>query len=394
MSSSSSVSSGQGNLYDRLVFGNSKWVLLVFLVLLLGLAKFASNFRLDASSDSLVLENDQSLKYFREVVSKYNTADLLIITYSPYGDLFDDETLNDLSALREKILKVDMVAGVNSILDVPLTQSPPVTLAELASSPQTLLDERTDRNLARKEFLESELFKNLLVSNDLGTTAIAVSVEADDVLNGLLSKRNELRELRSSGQATKAQLLELEEVTLKHQARAKQFGDRQANLVANMRELIDQHRDSAKLFLGGVPMIAADSVSFIEGDVLVFGSSALLVIILILAIAFRQVGWVLMPLLNCVATGFLMVCLLGLLNWPISVVSSNFLSLLLIITLSLNIHLIVRYRELAKEHPEQEQRLLLSATVRSKFIPCVYTCLLYTSPSPRDLSTSRMPSSA
>ena len=323
MSSSSSLSSGQSNLYDRLVFGNSKWVLLVFLFLLIGLAKFASNFRLDASSDSLVLENDQSLKYFREVVSKYNTADLLIITYSPKGDLFDDETLNDLSELREKILKVDMVAGVNSILDVPLTQSPPVTLAELASSPQTLLDERTDRNLARKEFLESELFKNLLVSNDLGTTAIAVSVEADDVLNGLLSKRNQLRELRSSGQATKDQLQELEEVSLKHQARAKKFGDRQAYLVANMRELIDQHRDKAKLFLGGVPMIAADSVSFIEGDVLVFGSSALLVIILILAIAFRQVGWVLMPLLNCVATGFLMVCLLGLLNWPISVVSSN-----------------------------------------------------------------------
>ena len=248
-SSSSSLSSGQGNLYDRLVFGNSKWVLLIFLFLLIGLAKFASNFRLDASSDSLVLENDQSLKYFREVVSKYNTADLLIITYSPNGDLFDDETLNDLSALREKILKVDMVAGVNSILDVPLTQSPPVTLAELASSPQTLLDERTDRNLARKEFLESELFKNLLVSSDLGTTAIAVSVEADDVLNGLLSKRNELRELRSTGQATKLQLLELEEVSLKHQSRAKKFGDRQANLVANMRDLIDQHRDKAKLFL-------------------------------------------------------------------------------------------------------------------------------------------------
>ena len=368
-------SSLENNFYDRLVFGHSKWVLLAFVVLLVGLSKYAANFRLDASSDSLVLENDQSLKYFREVVSKYSAADLLIVTYSPKGDLFDDSTLNDLSALREKILKVDMVAGVNSILDVPLTQSPPVTLAELASSPQTLLDERTDRELVKKEFLESELFKDLLVSDDLGTTAIAISVQSDQLLNQLLTRRNELRELRANEAASPEQLQELEKITLEHQARAEEFGERQATLVANMRELLDQHRDKAKLFLGGVPMIAADSVSFIEGDVVVFGTAALVVIVLILSIAFRQLGWIIMPLINCVATGFLMVCLLGLLNWPISVVSSNFLSLLLIITLSLNIHLIVRYRELAKEFPDKDQRSLLSATVRSKFIPCIYTAL-------------------
>ena len=367
--------SKSNSLYDKLVFSNAKWVLLAFVVLLLGLSKFAGNFRLDASSDSLVLENDQSLKYFREVVSKYSAADLLIVTYSPKADLFDDATLSDLAELRESILELDMVAGVNSILDMPLTQSPPVTLAELASSPQTLLDERTDRKLARKEFGESELFKNLLVSNDLSTTAIAVAVEADVELSNLVNRRDELRELRASKSASKAQLQELAAVTLKHQARAEEFGERQAKLVAQMRLLIDKYRDNAKLFLGGVPMIAVDSVSFIEGDVVVFGASALLVIIVILAIAFRQVGWVVMPLINCMTTGFLMVCLLGLLNWPISVVSSNFLSLLLIITLSLNIHLIVRYRELAKERPDETQQALLSATVRSKFIPCVYTAL-------------------
>lgn len=361
--------------YDKLVFKHAKLLLVVFALILLGLSQFASNFRLDASSDSLVLENDESLKYFREVVSKYSAADLLIVTYSPKQDLFDDETLNDLAELREKILRLESVAGVNSILDVPLTQSPPVTLAELASAPQTLLDDRTDRKLAREEFRSSELFKNLLVSDDLSTTAIAVSVESDQTLSALLTRRNELRELKATNGATPEQLQELKRVTLEHQAQSEVFGERQATLVAQMRTLIDQHRDKADMFLGGVPMIAADSVSFIEGDVVVFGGSALLVIVLILAIAFRQVGWVMMPLLNCVATGFLMVCLLGLLNWPISVVSSNFLSLLLIITLSLNIHLIVRYRELAKEFPQSTQQALLSATVRSKFIPCVYTAL-------------------
>lgn len=363
------------SLYNTLVFENAKWVLFLFALLLVGLSQFASNFRLDNSSDSLVLENDKSLKYFQEVVSKYNAAELLIVTYSPKGDLFSDEVLADLTALREKILTLDMVAGVNSILDVPLTQSPPVTLAELASSPQTLLDDRTDRSLARKEFQTSELFSELLVSSDLKTTAIAVSLEADPVLRDLLTRRNNLRELRAEGIANQQQLSELDAVTLEYQAKSVANGERQTRLVEQMRNLIDQHRDKAKLFLGGVPMIAADSMSFIKGDVVVFGVSALLVIVLILAIAFRQLGWVMMPLINCVATGFLMVCLLGLLNWPISVVSSNFLSLLLIITLSLNIHLIVRYRELAKEFPEYSQQNLLAATVSSKFIPCVYTAL-------------------
>ncbi len=363
------------SLYNTLVFENAKWVLVLFAILLLSLAQFSSNFRLDNSSDSLVLENDSSLKYFREVVSKYSASELLIVTYSPKQDLFSNDVLADLTTLREKILTLDMVAGVNSILDVPLTQSPPVTLAELASSPQTLLDDRTDRTLAKAEFQTSELFRELLVSADLKTTAIAVSLEADPVLSNLLTKRNTLRELRAAGTATRDQLSELKSVTLEHRQMAAANGERQSRLVEQMRGLIDEHRDKAKLFLGGVPMIAADSTDFIKGDVVTFGLSALLVIVLILAIAFRQIGWVMMPLINCVTTGFLMVCLLGLLDWPISVVSSNFLSLLLIITLSLNIHLIVRYRELAKEFPEKTQQSLLSETVRSKFIPCVYTAL-------------------
>ena len=363
------------SLYDRLVFSNAKWVLIVFALLLVGLSQYASSFRLDNSSDSLVLENDQSLKYFREVVSKYSAADLLIVTYTPEEDMFSDAVLDDLLSLQTKIEKLDLVASVDSILNVPLTQSPPVTLAELASSPQTLLDERTDRALAKVEFKTSELFRELLISEDLKTTALGVSLEADQNLSSLLNRRNGLREKRADKSATAEELQELDEVSLDYQAALDAHGQRQANLVENMRALLDEHRDGAKLFLGGVPMIAADSMSFIQVDVVVFGLSALLVIILILAIAFRQLGWVVMPLLNCIATGFIMVCLLGLLNWPVSVVSSNFLSLLLIITLSLNIHLIVRYRELAKAHPEMDQIALLSDTVRSKFVPCIYTAL-------------------
>lgn len=361
--------------YDSLVFKHSKLVLLVFVLLLAMLSPFAGNFRLDASSDSLVLENDKSLKYFRDVVSKYSGAELLILTYSPKGDLFADETLEDISKLRENLLQLDHVASIISIVDAPLTQSPPVTLGELATSPQTLLDKRTDRELAKIEFRDTELYSDLLVSEDYSTTAIVVSLKDNAEVSSLFDRRDELRALRDSAEFTQELAAELEAVTLEYQDKADAFQVERSALIASVRSLMLEHQDNAKLFLGGLPMIVADSVAFINADVVVFGSAALLVIILILIIAFRQFGWVLVPLISCAATGFIIVCLLGLLNWPISVVSSNFLSLLLIITLSLNIHLIVRYRELAKLNSDFDQRTLLSQTIRSKFIPCVYTAL-------------------
>jgi len=363
------------SLYDRIIFDHSKWVLLVCTLLLIGLAQFADDFRLDASSDSLVLENDESLKYFREVVAKYDSSELLIVTYSPNEDLFSDAVLQDIKLLRERLLEVEGTKSMISILDVPLIQSPPVTLAELNGSPQTLLDEKTDRALARQELRNGPLYRDLLVSDDYSTTALVLSLQSDIEVQTLHARREALREQRAQGTLSPELSAELESVTLEHQGKAAIAQERQAALIQKVRNTIDLHRDNATLFLGGLPMIVADSISFIQADVVVFGGAALLMIVLILAIAFRQIGWVVMPLISCAATGFITVCLLGLLNWPISVVSSNFLSLLLIITLSLNIHLIVRYRELAKLNPEFDQRQLLSETVRSKFIPCVYTSL-------------------
>lgn len=363
------------SIYDKLVFAHFKWVFVFFILLIVVLTPYAKKFRLDASSDSLVLENDQSLKYFRDVVSKYSSADFLVVTYTPKGDLFSSEVLQDLVVLREKLLTVNHVNSIISILDVPLVQSPPISLAELAGRPRVLLSDETDRELAKKELSTSDLYRDLLVSNDFSTTAVIVSLETDQDVSALFQRRTELRERRAKSGLSGSEEKELEAVTLEYQSKADAFQASQSNSIDHVREIIAQHEESATLFLGGLPMIVADSVNFIKSDVRVFGSASIIVIILILIIAFRQFGWVVMPFITCATTGYIMVCLLGLLNWPISVVSSNFLSLLLIITLSLNIHLIVRYRELAKQFPSYDQRTLLSETVRSKFIPCVYTAL-------------------
>jgi len=367
--------SANQSFYDSIVLNRYLWVIAVFVAIMVSLSPFASNFRLDASSDSLVLENDESLKYFRKVVSKYASADLLVLTYAPKQDLFSDETLQDISELKAKLAKLEHVDAILSIVDVPLTQSPPLTIGELASSPRDLLDTRTNRELAKKEFTESQLYSDLLVSDDLSTTAIAISLKANEQLSVLLDQRNALREKRAEQTLSNEESEQLAQVSLEYQTQLDAFQASQASMIEQLREIITEHQQNARLFLGGLPMIVADSVSFINSDVVVFGSAAIVVIILILVIAFRQLSWVVVPLANCASTGFIIVCLLGLLNWPISVVSSNFLSLLLIITLSLNIHLIVRYRELAKQQPAAKQFDLLSETIRSKFIPCLYTAL-------------------
>ncbi|MBL4670818.1 MAG: MMPL family transporter, partial [Arenicella sp.] len=367
--------SQSNSFYDTLVFKHSKWVLVVVALVLGALWPYLDDFRLDTSSDSLVLENDKSLKYFRDVVSKYSGEELLILTYAPKGDLFADEALAEIQRLTEELKVLAPVSSVLSIIDVPLTQSPPVTLGELASSTQTLLDVRTDRVLAKKEFRDSDLYRDLLVSNDYSTTAIAVSLKSNAELSGLLARRNSLRLQRETTGLSAKQEAELSALTLEYQAKDDAFKARQSEFIEQVRGIMQPYQANAKLFLGGLPMIVADSVAFINSDFKTFGLASLALIVLILAIAFRQLGWVIMPLLTCAVTGYIMVALLGLLNWPISVVSSNFLSLLLIITLSLNIHLIVRYRELATLDPSLDQRSLLSQTVRSKFIACIYTAL-------------------
>ncbi|MFT6408060.1 MAG: putative RND superfamily exporter protein [Arenicella sp.] len=366
------------NAYDRLVLSRPLYTLALFAILLLLLSQYVENFSLDASSDSLVLENDNDLHYYQKVVTKYGSSDYLVLTYSPKSELFSDATLDDIGKLRDGLLSLPEIDSIVSILDVPLMQSPPQTLAEVNSQTHYLLDLKTDRVLAKKEFLSSPIYKDLLVSDDLSTTALIISLKADNKLRHLYRQRNELKNLSRQADFTVAQSERLSNISAAHQRLQREFQARQSKLISQVRVLITKHSAVADLFLGGIPMIVTDSIGYIKKDLLVFGALALAVIVLILALAFNQLVWVVVPLLTCLLTGFVMVCLLGLLNWPVSVVSSNFLSLLMIITLSLNIHLIVRYRELFELDPSMSSDELLKRTMHSKFIPCLYTSITTT----------------
>jgi predicted RND superfamily exporter protein len=361
--------------YNRIILGHPVITLVLAALIVAALGSYAPKFRLDASADTLVLENDQSLKYYRSIKGLYGSDDSLVLTYTPESDIFSDDVLHDLKMLRSKLEKLDGIESVVSILNVPLIKSPPVTLIELSKGIITLESPEVNLELAKKEFLTSPLYRNLLVSEDGSTTALQVNFKKDETRKILQERVDKLRAKRFEGE------LSLEDSQLLQKASEEldtHISSLQAQLSSNIiavRAIMDEHRQSAKLFLGGVPMIVNDSIDFVRHDLVVFGLSVFAILVIILTIIFRRPRWVILSMVTCAVSGFSMIGMLGLLNWPVTVVSSNFVSLLLILTLSLLVHLIVRYRELQNEQPNIDKKALILETVKSKFIPCFYTSI-------------------
>ena len=361
--------------YDALVLLRPGITLLIIALATVFFALHAPDFELDASGDSLVLENDEALNYYRSVRARYGSDDFLIVTYTPRAGLFSDAVLEDIRTLRDSLAALERVESVVSLLDVPLISSPPITLSEMSRQIRTLDSPETDRKLAQQEFINSPLYRNLLISPDGTTTALQVNFRRDETYHELLERREELRARRLDGELSEQEIIELENVSRRFDDYSAGLQDQQSEDIATVRGILDGHRERAVLHLGGVPMIVADSIDFIRYDLLTFGAGVLCFIILLLAISFRRLHWVLLPMITCLLTGLFMVGWLGLVDWPVTVVSSNFISLLLIITLSLTIHLIVRYRELHAGNPSAGQLELVRETVRTKVASCFYTAL-------------------
>jgi predicted RND superfamily exporter protein len=359
--------------YKKIILDSPKIVLLIISLIVVFFAFHATKFRLDASADSLVLENDAALKYYRTVKADFGSEDILILTYTPKRYLFSEPVLGDLAVFGKELGKLDNVASVMTILTVPLIESPLVTLNELSEGIRTLGQPQTDREMARKELLNGPIYQDLLISRDGKTTSLLVTVKRDEVFHSLVKERNAFRVLASLGQLDEFQVGELARVSEQFTHRSIQLAANEKQLVANIRQLVAKHQVMAQMHLGGVPMITADSIEFVRHDLTTFSFGIVVFIILLLVVAFSKPRWVILPIITCTATAIVMVGLLGLMDWPVTVVSSNFLSLMLIITLSLTIHLIVRYRELQTEQPQLDAQALILETVRLKFIPCFYT---------------------
>jgi len=361
--------------FDRIILEYPKLVIICFLVVTSFLGYKTKDFKLDASAETLVLEDDKDLRYSRLISSRYGENDFLFVTYTPEDDLFSDNALAKLKQLRDELRKLKSVSSVVTILDVPLLESPPVPIKELASSVQTLESPTVDKRLAKIELSKSPIYQNSLISPDLKTAALQINFPIDETYRDLLTRRNRFREKQADGPLSDVEKAEFEKVIRQFQNHRDMIRESRHQDITEIRAIMDNYRQDAKLFLGGVSMIADDMISFIKSDLKIFGIGVFFFLIVTLSIIFRKLRWVMLPMLCCGFSAISMIGLLGLSGWEVTVISSNFISLQLIITMAITIHLIVRYRELSQKNPENSQRKLVYDTVSLMLRPCLYAGL-------------------
>jgi len=361
--------------YDRYVLGHPRVVLGLLLLSIVFFAYHARSFQLDASADSLLLEDDEDLRIFREVQARYPSKELLVVTFTPDEDLFTDRSLARLGDLRDELKEVPGVDSVLTLLDVPLLKNRDLSLVEAVQNFTRLEEPGVDKARAREEILASPIYRDLLLGADARTTALLIELEEDEEYARLLEAREELRAKRRSGELGDAERERLERVSAAYDQRHRLLNERRHEIVQRVRAAMAPYEAHGVLHLGGVPMITDDMISFVRSDLVVFGSSVLLFLVIVLTLIFRSVRWVVLPLGSCFYAGLVMVGLLGLIGWKVTVISSNFLALMLILTISMNIHLIVRYRQLRRDFPGSGQRELVAATVAKMARPCLYTAL-------------------
>ena len=361
--------------YENIVLNHPRLTILGLFLFVAGFAPYIEDFKLDASADAIILENDKDLKYFRAMNRQYKVDEFVILTWTPNGSIFTAVSLAELKSLSESLRKVDGIHQVRSILDLPLLNSPRIKLSQLSQAPRTLTMPDTDLRLAEKEFLESPLYKDLVLSADSKTTLLLIYLTADEKYNTLLAQRERLRAQFEEKQPLPQEIIKLEKISQEFRDYSPIHARKQQEIIADIRQVVDRYRSGSTMYLGGVPMIVADMISMIKHDLIIFGTIVIGFLILVLLIIFRRIRWVLLPITCCSLTVLIMLGLLGFLDWRVTVVSSNFVALLLIIAMSMTIHLCVRLREMMILYPDTPVRKLLKQTMHFMFKPCVYTSL-------------------
>jgi len=338
-------------LYQNIVLKNPKSIFVLLLITLLSFGYFSKDFRLDASSETLLIEGDPDLEYLKEVTERYGSKEFLILTYTPNEGMVSESSINNLLSLKYKIQSLDWVHSVITLLDIPLLANSEAPLQERLESFKTLKDENVDTQRGFKEILDSPIFRNFVISEDGKTSGVIVYI-----------KKEELKNIKNKSERE----IEIYKNTLKKKNHEN---------ITQIREIIKSYDDIGKIYLGGIPMIADDMMSFIKSDIVIFGLGVLLFIIATLWFVFKKLIWIIIPISSCFFSVLIMTGLLGLLGWKVTVISSNFIALMLILTMAMNIHISTRFLQLRNDFPNQGNFEIISMTTGKMFWPIIYTVL-------------------
>tara|TARA_Y100001935_G_scaffold253316_1_gene259231 strand:- start:1259 stop:3634 length:2376 start_codon:yes stop_codon:yes gene_type:complete len=336
-------------IYKKNIIEKPRFIFFVLICFLIFFSYSSKNFRLDASSETLLIEGDPDLKYLNEVNQRYGAKEFLVLTFTPEEDMTSDNSINNLLSLKYKIQSLDWVHNVITILDIPLLNIKDETLTEKLQNFSTLKSEGVNRIEGFNEILNSPVFRNFVISEDGKTTGIIVYLKKDSKPNFKNKKEREI---------------------FRDKVKEKNHQN-----ILEIREVIKGYENIAKIHLGGIPMIADDMMTFIKNDIVVFGFGVLLFIIATLWFVFRKLVWIIIPISSCVLSVVVMIGLLGILGWKVTVISSNFIALMLILTMAMNIHMSTRFLQLKKNNSSLKKSDLILLASKKMVWPIIYTVL-------------------
>ena len=362
-------------IYKKIVIDFPKLAILLILAILFFSLYHSKNFNLDASSDALLLEGDKDLKYLREVNDRYGSKDFLVLTYAPVTDFTKKETILNLQLLKSKIEKLTWVDSIITIIDVPLLKSTDEGLMERLKNYKTLAYPEIDRKRGFEEILNSPIYKNYVVSEDGKTSGIVVYLKKDERLAEFIKIKDKYFEQSREAGLSNEEKTNYKNFLKEYEDYKNLYNKRNRQNIAEIRDVISKYGENAKIHLGGIPMIADDMMSYIKNDIIVFGLGVLVFIIFTLWIIFKNIKWVMMPLAGCITSVVIMIGLLGLIGWKVTVISSNFIALMLILNMAMNIHFTVRYLQLKKENPELQKKDAVYEVSKKMILPILYTVL-------------------
>jgi len=362
-------------IYKNSIIEKPKLTLFFLVILLLSFGYFAKDFQLDASSDTLLLENDPDLKYLREVNATYGSKDFLVLTYTPKDNLLTPNTIKNLTNLKNDLANLNWTNNVITILDVPLLKNNDDPLGERIKNFKTLSSDDADKERGFNEIINSPIYKEFVISNDGKTSGILVYIKTDKKLSQLIKTKNDYLNKKDKGQLTSENTKEYKKFLKEYDKYKKLYNQKNHQNINEIRAIIEKYKGTAKIHLGGIPMIADDMMTYIKNDIVVFGAGVFLFIICTLWFVFRSLLWVFIPLLSCFFSVLIMIGLLGLAGWKVTVISSNFIALMLILTMAMNIHMSVRYLQFKKENPNVSNSEAILWTSGKMFWPILYTVL-------------------
>ena len=353
----------------KFIIAKNKLVISLVLVLSVVFGYLSTKLSIDASAETLLLEHDPDLKAYRQIAKRYDSPGLLVVAFTPKDDLFLPKNLELIKNLSDELAKNEMVSSVISILNVPLLNSVKGGVTGILDHTPTLSDKDINISKAKLEFAKSPIYSGNLISKDLKTTAIALNLKQYEKFNELLNERNLLSQKESNGTITQAEKEKFKALLAEFKAYRDELRKSDHKNLEAIKAAIAKFNANDELFLGGANMIADDMIGFIKSDLLVYGLSVLALLSFSLWLFFRQIRWIVLPMFICAVSAIFTTGIFGMFGWEVTVISSNYIALQLIITISTVIHLVVSYREFYARHPKYSQNQLIYLTLRDKFSP-------------------------